>query len=268
MADKIIRAMCSKDKKKIKEVFNEYIFRDSNRSLREFIYKATTYAYHYNMDKYGSNDIVIFCSFILVTLDKPYWKSVDTYEKLQKGIISFLKGKKSTSMFHLGPIFRETIKLTDDLIEINKLGFVSLQGQPGDCVYNQPGEITSFEQVSFIAGFYPRKKRDALGNMLAKKGFVATNAEAEEVYGPHEYQENFKIKWNREKLKNKRKWGNWEFTPIDFNGNNYPSETGNIYNEKLKKWASKNLDTWAIYDTVECRERLVPELISILKKLA
>ena len=47
----------------------------------------------------------------------------------------------------------------------------------------------------------------------------------------------------------------------------YPSGADKITNKKLRKWFGDNVDTWIIYDTEECREKLTPTLLEVLRKL-
>jgi hypothetical protein len=263
----IIKALCNKDVKTVGRFFSSSEIRRNNKNFCAFVYKALVYAYNYHMSKDREDEALIYSSF-LVELDKPFWThEVDTYRKLQRSTIGFLKGKIGTTMFHAAPLDNETIPLMNDLVLINQLGFVSMEGQPGICEYNIPGKISDIEQVSYIMGFYYRDKRDSFGRKLAKKGFVATNSEDKEVFAPREYTKNFKIKWGRNRFRGKEKWEEWDHIDIDLAGENIPSQIQFIFNDKLRSWAYDNLDTWTIYDTVECRERLIPTLISILQKL-
>lgn len=73
------------------------------------------------------------------------YNNVTSFQDLINMNISFLRGIRLITYYHLGVIDPETIPLLGDLVEINKRGFYSTGGQPG--------EISSdVNQKSFIEG--------------------------------------------------------------------------------------------------------------------
>lgn len=98
------------------------------------------------------------------------WTSVSTLDDLKTHAIEFLKGKYSTSMWHLGPVNRETVPLLGDLIKLNSLGYISTQGQPAEYTYpvrhyktgktyrNESGNKVASVQYGFIDGILDARK--------------------------------------------------------------------------------------------------------------
>jgi len=265
----ISEMICNSDPNSI--VFEKYLKEKKHKKFFEFLYKASLISYNkfsqislenetYNL--YRERAVKVFHN-----IDHQYWKNVNTYKKLQDGSIEFLKGNIGTTMFHGGPIDPETVQLLGPLIKINELGFVSIEGQPGECEYNIIGKpISASEQVSYIVGFYPRNRRNILGNTLAKKGFIASysgNIESDkDIFAPVTTDLTL-IKHVRYITEHNYDFEEWETHNLI--SSHYPSETGLIVNKKLKMWMEKNVDTWLIYDTVECREKLTPTLLEVLQ---
>lgn len=88
-------------------------------------------------------------------------------------------------MFHYAPLDLETLRLVNNLIKINQLGFVSLEGQPGDCFHGNKSiniiggnriesdyinntKVWGVEQVSYIIGFYPTEKKKPIRKKIVK----------------------------------------------------------------------------------------------------
>lgn len=65
------------------------------------------------------------------------FEGVKNYQDLVEASVGFLEGKVSGTPVHPGPIDKETIPLVKDLVKINKLGFVTTQGQPPACYHNK-----------------------------------------------------------------------------------------------------------------------------------
>ena len=63
-------------------------------------------------------------------MTEEYWDNVYTYQELQKATIKFLKGKLNETPYHFGPIHKETKLILPQLLEMNKLGCVTLNSEP------------------------------------------------------------------------------------------------------------------------------------------
>jgi hypothetical protein len=98
------------------------------------------------------------------------WTSVSTLDELKTHAIDFLKGKYSTSPWHLGAVNRETVPLLGDLIKLNSLGYISTQGQPAEYTYpvrhyktgktyrNELGNKVANVQYGYIDGILDARK--------------------------------------------------------------------------------------------------------------
>ena len=81
--------------------------------------------------------------------------NVKTFTDLQYIYIKFLKGEIRISPDQYGPVNSETIPLLNDLVKINKLGFITTSGQPSKCQYEifSDNSFKSYEQKGYITGF-------------------------------------------------------------------------------------------------------------------
>jgi len=75
-------------------------------------------------------------------------RSIKLFSDLISTNISFLKGEIYATPYALGPISQETLPLLQDLIEINKFGFISTGGQPAVCEYYYKSPLLE-SQVDF-----------------------------------------------------------------------------------------------------------------------
>jgi hypothetical protein len=83
------------------------------------------------------------------------WKKVSTFDALNEEVIAFLEGKRRETPWHGGPVDEETIPLLGDLIELNKLGFISTEGQPDEYtkgVYRTTKEPYTRIQHGYVVG--------------------------------------------------------------------------------------------------------------------
>jgi hypothetical protein len=93
-----------------------------------------------------------------------HWESADTFEKIQKLNILFLKGVIKSTPYHAGPIDYETESMLKRLIKINKLGLLTFDSQPNVICdrYRQKSDIwfiADIKQIEYLYNFIiPYKK--------------------------------------------------------------------------------------------------------------
>jgi hypothetical protein len=88
----------------------------------------------------------------------PVWSNIQTYGDLIKVNLLFLNGKLKMTPYHLGPIDPETFPFLTKLRKINKMGFVTVNSQPGTCKeFDSTEETYLKEQRAFLQGFFSRK---------------------------------------------------------------------------------------------------------------
>jgi hypothetical protein len=80
------------------------------------------------------------------------YEPITTFEELLETNIAFLQGEIGLTPYHLGPIASETQLILGNLIELNRKGFLSLEGQPGLCQYGEWIEKTWKDEYGKIAG--------------------------------------------------------------------------------------------------------------------
>lgn len=98
------------------------------------------------------------------------WKSLRTFEELQREMIRFLQAKHAVNPWSYGAVDPETTPLLQDLIKINELGVVSINGQPGTFSYpstngHPPGwklSETAEIQHGYLEGFVSRARWEHL----------------------------------------------------------------------------------------------------------
>lgn len=73
------------------------------------------------------------------------------FQKLLKLNVCFLQGKINKIWYHNGPVDDETIPLLGSLIELNKLGYLTTQGQP---FLDTPEE----KQIPYVSGLVTLEK--------------------------------------------------------------------------------------------------------------
>lgn len=112
---------------------------------------------------------------------KDLWTYVKNYADLIEANVLFLSGKIDGSPGHDGPVDEETVPMLDKLIQINKLGFVTIESQPGKCdtefseyAQNQQKKrgnidgkgMVSTRQRGYIMGMFPVKHTQDLINAV------------------------------------------------------------------------------------------------------
>jgi hypothetical protein len=65
---------------------------------------------------------------------KPLYGASTNFEQLQCLMHMFYKGKLAGHILHPGPITPDMLPLMGTLIEINMLGYLTFDGQPGECI--------------------------------------------------------------------------------------------------------------------------------------
>ncbi len=78
------------------------------------------------------------------------WNGIKSYNDLTNANVAFLEGRMNETPYHGGPLDPETAPLVPRLVQLNKLGFVSTNGQPAEI---RETRTMRNEQRSFIDGF-------------------------------------------------------------------------------------------------------------------
>jgi hypothetical protein len=100
----------------------------------------------------------------------PIWKEIKNFQELQECMVKFLEGKYKSNPWHLSPVDPETVPILQKLRKINKAGFVTIDGQPGNHTKDDDG--TESYQRGFIQGFIEKKNFLKLTKALLKTGKV------------------------------------------------------------------------------------------------
>ena len=86
----------------------------------------------------------------------PSFKTVHTYSDLIDANVAFLWGSLLQSPYHHGPIDEETHLLLPSLIELNRLGFITVNGQPARDDVTQTHVWCADRQLPFLEGYLPK----------------------------------------------------------------------------------------------------------------
>lgn len=116
---------------------------------------------------------------------KKMWDKCENFTGLKELMALFLLGKIKKNPWYNGELNPETIPLLKDLVQINKKGLVSLNGQPG--VYETEklsnGKILYKYQRAYIQGFMKRKHFEKFAKkLLAKEKYIIAFAKDEKAY--------------------------------------------------------------------------------------
>jgi hypothetical protein len=85
---------------------------------------------------------------------KPNYSKMKTFQQLCDSNVAFLNGEYGETFYHNGSVDDETIPLLDDLKRINKLGFISMDGQPAKLADEESEEL----QRSYLSGIFKNYK--------------------------------------------------------------------------------------------------------------
>jgi hypothetical protein len=88
------------------------------------------------------------------------FRAVRALSDLIEAIVAFLEGRLLQSPYHGGPIDDETRPLLSDLVALNRLGFVTVNGQPNrsDVSIHPDGQKwIAIEQRPFLEGYFDKR---------------------------------------------------------------------------------------------------------------
>ena len=110
------------------------------------------------------------------------YKFVESFDELLLVNIAFLEGRVKQSPTHFGYVNIHS-NYIEKLVKINKLGFLTLEGQKSKCKYEIPTHsiFSSFEKKSYITGLMDRKYSNKLikymknSNIKSKYKFYIVN---------------------------------------------------------------------------------------------
>ena len=107
-------------------------------------------------------------------MDTALYKETTTFKNLICLNIAFLKGILKVTPYHGGPVDNETIPLLSQLVQLNKKGFLSTNGQPGSIGnFTSPldGVYYQENQKSFIRGYMHKSLSAKLQSFIQDKPF-------------------------------------------------------------------------------------------------
>jgi hypothetical protein len=99
---------------------------------------------------------------------------IDTFKKLQIYNIEYIKGNIDETFYNIG---RSNIdnKILKDIIQLNKLGFLSMDSEPSMCEYYKPiknnlegNGYSDYEKKPFISGFIKKDVIEKLNKYINK----------------------------------------------------------------------------------------------------
>ena len=107
-------------------------------------------------------------------MDTALYKETTTFKNLICLNIAFLKGILKVTPYRGGPVDNETIPLLSQLVQLNKKGFLSTNGQPGSINnFTSPldGVYYQENQKSFIRGYMHKSLSAKLQSFIQDKPF-------------------------------------------------------------------------------------------------
>ena len=118
------------------------------------------------------------------------WKQIKNFTELQDCIVEYLKGEYRCNPWCCAGIDSETIPMVESLVEINKSGFVTIEGQPG--VNTIWADLTEEYQRGFMTGFILKENCDKFIDSLLGVGKVVIckqdigSVQPPKLYGDYE----------------------------------------------------------------------------------
>ena len=103
-------------------------------------------------------------------MEETLYRKATTFKNLVCLNIAFLKGILTRTPYHLAPISEETIPLLSSLVQLQKKGFLSVQGQPG-VIENSKNDNTQHKQKSYIVGYMHNSLSEKLQSFIQGKPF-------------------------------------------------------------------------------------------------
>lgn len=110
---------------------------------------------------------------------------VKTFDDLKTAMVAFLEGKVNGQPWHPEPVMKETHSILGKLLNINKKGFLSVEGHPAVCKNaksEHPKLYKYLEQKSYIIGLFPSEHTDSLHQFLEKNKDVYYAINGKDVY--------------------------------------------------------------------------------------
>jgi hypothetical protein len=92
------------------------------------------------------------------------YRELSTVQDVARHTADHLQGRAYASWSNRGPIYPETIPLTEPLVRLQRLGFLTSQGQPSECARARfvHGRWYEHRQRAFVEGLLPAKYVKAL----------------------------------------------------------------------------------------------------------
>lgn len=103
--------------------------------------------------------------------DQQLWKDVKSYKRLVQLNVQFLQGKIS-SPYHGDKLDEETLPLVKDFVQVNKLGLLTYDSQPGGSFTRYDRRLKTFvnwEQKFYVNGLFPKRSLKKLVDFIATR---------------------------------------------------------------------------------------------------
>lgn len=108
---------------------------------------------------------------VVKTFTLSAWSSSNSLEDIQTLMMMFILGYLTSTPEHFGPLDPESNIISDELYNINRLGFITHDSQPYDRFPGLMGDDIGkmLTQTPYIMGFIPKIYTDAFVNLILKK---------------------------------------------------------------------------------------------------
>jgi hypothetical protein len=209
---------------------------------------------------------------------------IKSYKDLIEANVAFLEGRVAGSPTHLGPVDQETIPLLKNLVKINKMGFITLQGQPSECYHEKyikkiwikthgkyiGDYFAQGQQKSYVVGILKRKYLKEFIDFFrnektyyylieGKEGLITTTF-------PEEYYNVSRDRINKNKSEVKKEpWSNSSNISIEGSLGEYSSVQDDYNKNNVKDIADTFVIT--IAGSEYCKFSVEKALIKFLKTL-
>ena len=124
--------------------------------------------------------------------------------------IAYLKGILKSNYYQGGPILVETVNLVDNLIKLNKKGFLSVEGQPGENtikkqIRNREDYYIQIEKKAYIIGYIHKSRSEQIKKLLNNEDYyIRISNPQKHIYNNIKFTGNY-YNLTRDKIANNLK---------------------------------------------------------------
>ncbi len=108
----------------------------------------------YRIESYESTVSIDSTELSTIQASQAEFEGAKSIEDIQRLTIAFLRGEKTATSYHFGPLLLESTTLVEKLVRLNELGFITTNSQPGG---HDSWHGHKIQKRLFVEGILPRR---------------------------------------------------------------------------------------------------------------